>query len=620
VIPDDVVERVRESADIVGVIGEYVDLKRQGSDFRGPCPFHQGTGRNFSVSPKKMMYHCFVCGEKGNVFTYLMKRLGVDFPTAVKMVGEKSGIDVVETKSGRADEKDAREPLWEVNGAAVEYFRQTLWEDDLGSGARAYLESRQITKELAEKVGLGFAPREIGLMRAYLNTLGFDDDRLIEAGLLHLPDGSTEPRPRFRDRLIFPIYDVSGRVVGFGGRLLGPGEPKYLNSAESPTFSKGKLLYGLNWAKQAARRDERMLVVEGYFDAVRLIGAGIESVVAPMGTALTEDQAKLIRRYTDRVYLLYDSDKAGLKATFRSGDELLAQGAAVQVVTLPEGEDPDTYVRTHGARGLEAQITGSIDVFERKIQLLERGGWFGDLRKKRQALDRLLPTLRATSDPLTRDMYLGHAANAAGVTRDLLERELSAPPRARTGRPPARPAAPPPDDSSYPPPEEHRPRSQHPEPSRVRQGDRRRVAGERASSAERELVRVLLHRPLYFEQVIERAGEESFRDDDLRRIFAAMAVHGADAGPDVLAEHLDGDAVVVMQELLEETGGLDRADEVVAGSLSAMNERNLTERMSEIDRELPIASEGQKDDLTREKMRLTEELRRLGGRWWKKFR
>ena len=617
-IADETIERVRENADIVGVIGEYVQLKRQGADFRGPCPFHQGTKLNFSVSSKKMMYYCFVCHESGDVFKFLTKRLGVDWPTAVKMVAEKSGIEVIETSSRRTDEKDTREPLWEVNGAAVEYFRRSLWEDDHGRAARAYLDEREITRELAEKIGMGYAPREIGLMRANLNTLGFDDDRLMEAGLLHMPDGSTEPRPRFRDRLIFPIYDVSSRVVGFGGRLLGPGEPKYLNSAESPVFSKGKLLYGLNWAKLAARRDERMLVVEGYFDAVRLIGAGIESVVAPMGTALTEDQAKLIRRYTDRVFLLYDSDKAGLKATFRSGDELLAQGASVQVVTLPDGEDPDTYVRTHGARGLEAQITSSIDVFERKIQLLERGGWFGDLRKKRQALDRLLPTLRATSDPLTRDMYLGHAATAAGVTRELLERELSATPRSRTGRTAPRSSAP--AETEFAPPEQYGQGQQRPDAPRVRQGDRRRVAGERASSAERELVRVLLHRPSYFEAVLERAGAESFRDDDLRQIFSAMAEHGVDAGPDALAERLGGDAVVVMQELLEETGGLDHADEAVAGSLSAMHERNLTERMSEIDRELPIASESQKDELTREKVTLTKELRRLGGRWWKKFR
>lgn len=617
-IPDETVERVRETADIVGVIGEYVELKRQGTDYRGPCPFHQGTHRNFSVSPKKQMYYCFVCHEGGDVFNFLTKRLGVDWPTAVKMVAEKSGVEVVETQSRRGqEEKDDREPYWEVNGAAAEYFQRMLWEDELGREARAYLEERGISRELAEKLGLGFAPREIGLMRAYLDTLGFDDERLTQAGLLVTPEGATEPRPRFRGRLIFPIYDVSSRVVGFGGRLLGPGEPKYLNSAESPIFSKGRLLYGLNWAKQAARRDERMLVVEGYFDAMRLIGAGVESVVAPMGTALTEEQAKLIRRYTDRVYLLYDSDKAGLKATFRSGDELLRQGAAVQVVTLPEGEDPDTFVRANGARGLETQLAAAIDVFERKIQILERGGWFADLRKKRQALDRLLPTLRATSDPLTRDMYLGHASEAAGVTRELLERELTAPARGRSGR-----AGRPPEPGGS----EADPRAQRGRPSpppdfaRVRRGERRRIGGERTTAAERELTRVLLHRPAYFEQVIERVGAESFRDPELRRIFAAMVEHGADAGFDVLAGALTGDAVVVMQDLLEETGGLEHTDEAVAGSLAAIHKGDLARRMEEIDALMPLAANDEKDALTQEKMQLVEQLHSLGGGPWKQFR
>ena len=359
-----------------------------------------------------------------------------------------------------------------------------------------------------------------------------------------------------------------------------------------------------------------MLVVEGYFDVLRLIGAGIESVVAPMGTALTEEQAKLVRRYTQRVFLLYDSDKAGLKATFRSGDELLQQGASVQVVTLPEGEDPDTFVRTHGARGLEAQLSSSIDVFERKIQILERGGWFADLRRKRQALDRLLPTLRATSDPLTRDMYLGYASTAAGVSREMLERELAnARPRVvRAARPPA-PGGP----DAHPREQRGQP-APPPDVQRVRRADRRRVAGERAIGAERELVRVLLHRPNYFEQVVERVGSDSFRDPELRRIFAALVVLGADAGPEALAERLDADSVELLQELLEEGGGLDHADEAVSGSLALLHERTLEERMSEIDRELPLANSEEKDELTREKMQLTDELRRLGGRRWKQFR
>jgi DNA primase len=605
-ISEETIDRVKESADIVGIIGEYVELK------------HQGTHRNFSVSPKKGMYYCFVCHESGDVFKFLTTRLGVDWPTAVRMVAEKSGIEVVETQARRgAEEKDDREPFWEVNGAAAEYFRKMLWEDELGREARAYVEQRGIPRELADRVGLGFAPREIGLMRAYLNTLGFDDERLTQAGLLVTPEGATEPRPRFRGRLVFPIYDLSGRVVGFGGRLLGPGEPKYLNSPESPIFSKGKLLYGLNWAKQAARRDERMLVVEGYFDAVRLIGAGVESVVAPMGTALTEDQAKLIRRYTDRVYLLYDSDKAGLKATFRSGDELLRQGASVQVVTLPEGEDPDSFVRTSGARGLEAQLASSIDVFERKIQILERGGWFADLRKKRQALDRLLPTLRATSDPLTRDMYLGHASEAAGVSRELLERELTSSARGRSARV-GRPSEP--GGSDADPREQRGQPAPPPDIERVRRAERRRVGGERTAAAERELTRVLLHRPAYFEQVIERVGAESFRDPELRRIFAAMVEHGAEAGFDVLAAALPGDAVVVMQDLLEETGGLEHADETVAGSLAAIHKGDLARRMEEIDVLMPLAANDEKDALTHEKMQLVEELRSLGGGPWKQFR
>jgi DNA primase len=360
-----------------------------------------------------------------------------------------------------------------------------------------------------------------------------------------------------------------------------------------------------------------MLVVEGYFYLLRIIDAGVESVVAPMGTALTEEQAKLIRRYTDRVFLLYDSDKAGLKATFRSGDELLRQGAAVQVVTLPEGEDPDSYVRIHGARGLETQLASSIDVFERKIQILDRGGWFADLRRKRQALDRLLPTLRATTDPLTRDLYLGHASAAAGVSREMLERELALAPRSRSGRP-DRPTAP------SEPERDAREQRGRPGPApdvrRVRRGDRRKVSGERALGAERELVRVLLHRPAYFEQVVERVGADDFREPELGRIFAAMVGLGADAGPEALAERLDQDAVEAMQELLDEPGGLDHADEIVAGSLALLHERQLAERMSEIDRELPLANSEEKDQLTREKMNLTAELRRLGGRSWKQFR
>jgi DNA primase len=403
-IPDENVERVREGADIVAIIGEYVPLKRSGNSFRGPCPFHHGTHNNFSVTARGG-YACFVCGEKGDVFTFIQKHLGLDFVGAVKLVGEKSGIEVREVKGARAEERDPREPYWEINNAASEFFQAQLKESPDAKIARDYLERREMTPENCARFGIGFSPRGDDL-RKHLTALGYDDRRQAAAGLLILPEDRREPRPRFRGRLMFPIWDASNHLVGFGGRVLDKGEPKYLNSPESEIFNKRALLYGLNWAKNAIRKADRVFIVEGYFDVIRLMVSGIEEAVAPMGTAMTEAQATLVRKYTRTAYLLYDSDSAGLKATFRSGDVLLANAVSPRVVSLPEGDDPDTFAAKHGAAGLEKAIGQSIDVFDRKIQILERAGFFADLRRKREALDKLLPTIRVTADNLLRDLYI----------------------------------------------------------------------------------------------------------------------------------------------------------------------------------------------------------------------
>ena len=355
-ITDESVERVREGADIVQIISEHVKLKRVGNSYRGPCPFHQGTGPNFSVVPAKGLYHCFVCKESGDVFTYLIKRLGMDFPDAIRYVAHRSGI-VIEEVQRRADAQDPRQPLWDVNAMVADWFRTQLWDERAGEEARNYLAFRRVTREVADRFGLGFAPREPEAMREHLVALGVSEETLTAAGLLVLREDSGELRPRFRNRLMFPILDTTGNTTGFGGRLLGPGEPKYLNSAESPVYSKGRMLYGLHMAKHAIRREGRVMIVEGYFDVVRLVSAGFEWVVAPLGTALTEDQAALLPRYAKQAFLLYDNDMAGLKATFKSGDQLLRQKMSVQVVTLPEGEDPDSFVDKFGGEKLVEQLS-----------------------------------------------------------------------------------------------------------------------------------------------------------------------------------------------------------------------------------------------------------------------
>jgi len=601
-IPEEVVEQVREAADIVAIIGEYVPLKRTGSDFRGPCPFHQGTRRNFSVVPAKRIYHCFVCGETGDVFKFLTKRLGMEWPEAVRMVGDKAGVQVPESRTGTQG-PDPREPAWELQATAAAYFQQMLWNEGMGSAARRYLEERAISRPVAEESGVGFAPREIGLMRSYMNALGFDDARLLDAGLLVTKDQDSEPRPRFRDRLMFPILDTLGRNVGFGGRLLGPGEPKYLNSSESSVFLKGKLLYGLNRSRNAIRRADRALVVEGYFDALRLVAAGVDEVVAPLGTALTEAQVALLGKYSRNVFLLYDSDAAGLKATFRAGDELLRQKFSVRVVTLPPGEDPDSFVRASGAEGLEAALSSAIDIFDRKIQILDRAGWFGELQKKRRALDRLLPTIRATSDALMQDLYIRRASEVTGVDREILLREIG-------------PTA----GDIAPAPSRAEPRRVATPAIRSRPGDRIETVTDGGASAEKELVRAMLQQRSRVESIAERVGPDSFRDPQFSEIFAAILQSDPEASIEDISAKLSAAAIAVAEELLGEGEAHVNPAKTIEDSLTRLHVRDMNDRMNEIDRLLPLGNDIDKAELGEERNKLSVQVRASGRGPWKAIR
>jgi DNA primase len=611
VITDETLEQVREAADIVQIIGEHVALRKVGGDYRGPCPFHQGTHPNFSVSPRKRMYYCFVCHEGGDVFTFLSKRLGLDWPSAVRQVAGKAGIEIREVETHRSG-PDPREPLWEVTGSAADYFRRMLWDDETGRPARDYLASRHIDRETADRFGLGFAPPAIGLMRSYLQTLGFDDERQITAGVLSQPEEGREPRPRFRGRLIFPIFDAVGHTVGFGGRLIGSGDVKYVNSPESAVFAKRRLLYGLNWAKFAIRREERVLLVEGYFDVVRLMAAGIESVVAPLGTALTTEQTELLARYTKQVFLLYDSDAAGLRATFRAGDELLRRGLAVRVVTLPAGEDPDTFVDTHGAERLDAEVAAAPDLFDRKVALLEEGGWFADLHRKRRAIDRLLPTIRAAADPITQELYVARASEAAGVPPAVLWREV--------GQQPPAPAAPDAVARAASPSSGRRPERRR-APSSAEGGERSAGTGRGGSraAAERELVRALLFAPRQIDGVADRIQLGVLRDPRYRAIIGALRTLGEAATPDALAGVLSAEAQEIVAALgAEGPTGAD-AVRVIDDSLATLRVRELEDRQAEIDRLTVVASTAEKQELMMEKVRNRDEIRALHGRGYRTY-
>ena len=586
-IPDETIDQVRESADLVGIIGESVELKRTGSDYRGPCPFHGGTHRNFAVIPKKGRYYCFVCHESGDVFSWLMKRFGMDYPTAVRDAARRTGI-VIPERPGRSG-PDPREPLYEALSAAQDWFTRRLVEAGEGREAREYLAGRDVSLETAEVHGLGFAPKGRAFLAA-MAELGIRDETLLEAGLSVRKDDGTVI-PRFRGRLLFPIHDLRGRLAGFGGRLLGPGEPKYLNTPETPIFHKGKQLYNLHQAKNAIRKAESVILVEGYFDVLRLALAGIEHVVAPLGTALTGDQASLLRRFAPAAVLLYDSDAAGLRATFRAGDELLRHGMRVRVATMPEGEDPDTLVRRGGAAALEPLVDDAMDVLERKLQLLQQRGWFEGVEHQRDALDRLLPTIRATADPIMRDLYLKTVSERTGVSREVLQQQATARPAASAG----------PDG----------------------QGQEARVAGPGAPrprsrrrhedlSAERDLLRVLMRDRTWLERAADEVPPEWFETQPLREVYETLRRSPENVGSGLFLEQLSPAArrAWAWLDSIEAKYGSPDPDLTYVGAVRTLEVRPLRRRRAELTlrlRQTGLAPE-QQDALIQERRRLDDEI------------
>ena len=491
-IPDDQVEEVRARSDIVAVIGEHIPLKRAGKDYRALCPFHEEKTPSFYVVPSKGFYKCFGCGESGDLFSFVMKRMGLDFTEAVKYAGRKAGVAVREVKA-RPEFQDPNRPLYEANAFAREYYREQLADEEAGRLARGYLEERGIDADTAERFGIGFAPDQWRGLRTAAARHGIDDATLLDAGLATTSERSEEPYDRFRSRVIFPIEGLTGRVIAFGGRLFGPGKgAKYLNSPETPVYHKGEELYGLNRARHEIRREGAALLVEGYTDVVSLVAHDVPHVVASLGTALTSVQARLLARFASRAFLLYDSDAAGLRATFRAADVLLGAGIHPSVVTLPKGEDPDSVARREGREALLGYVEDAVDVLDRKLQILAGRDRLSSIDGIRDAVDRLLPTLRAATDPALRDIYISRVAAETGVRRETLEEEIA--------RAPAGPGA-----ESAPAPQ-----------PRVRRL-RKPLMG-----AERQLLRVLVNDRRLIDRASEAVGPEDFVDPANRAIFRAL--------------------------------------------------------------------------------------------------
>ncbi len=402
------IEEIKRQTDIVALIGQFIPLKKVGKNYRALCPFHTERDASFYVSPDKGIYYCFGCKKGGNAINFLMEYEKLDFPTAVKKLAKDLGIEIDTTKNLRYKE------LYDVNELATQFYLLCL-KKELGRRGRQYLEQRHIDVEKLKEFKLGYAPASGGLV-TFMRQKGVALERLKKVGLI-----STQ-REIFRDRIIFPIYSVSGRVIGFGGRGIDDHvKPKYLNSPETPVFKKGHVLYGLFQSKQAMRTKNEAMLVEGYFDLLSLFQSGISNVCAPLGTSLTEEQATLISRFAKKVNILFDGDVSGIKAALRAIGLLIDAQVDVFVSSLPDGSDPDTYVHEHGVAKLKEKLEQAEDFFHfyRKVVRVDT------VTQEVALIKDLIKIVGSIRDPIRFDRYLKYAAHVFDIPVDTIKREMS---------------------------------------------------------------------------------------------------------------------------------------------------------------------------------------------------
>jgi DNA primase len=417
----DVVEAVRAQADLCSIVSEYLPLKKStGSKFRGLCPFHAEKTPSFYVDADKQLFYCFGCSTGGDVFKFLMLYEKLEFPEALKRLAARYGIPIPERS---APEGGERHKVLSVNRRALSYFRDQL-QRPAGEKGRRYLSGRGISKETIERFQIGFAPEGWSGLKGCLEQAGIAEGHGILAGLLARKEDTGRTYDRFRDRVIFPILNLSDEVIGFGGRVVGEGEPKYLNSPETPAFNKGENLYGIGFAREAIRKEGCAVLVEGYMDVIALHQSGVAHAVATLGTGFTTGHVRLLKRFTDRVVVNFDPDAAGRAATRRSLEVLLENGFEVNVLSLPQGKDPDLFVREEGVEAYRARLASGLPYIEFLTRDTAARHDLKGTRGKVAALNEVLPFLARMDNPVRRAGHVEMIATVLGIEDRLVLQEL----------------------------------------------------------------------------------------------------------------------------------------------------------------------------------------------------
>jgi len=579
IIPDEIVDRVRSATDIVDLVSEYVSLKKSGANYLGLCPFHNEKTPSFTVSPSKQIFHCFGCGAGGDAVGFLIRHDNYTFPEAVRRLADRAGIEIPEAErrtGGRADV----EPLVSANEKAAEFFAANLKGSPEAAKARKYLEGRGFDLGLAAEYGLGYGLPEWDGALKQLDRAGITAQTAEKAGLVLRKSSGRGHYDRFRDRLMFTIRDIRGRVVGFGGRALDDSEPKYLNSPETPLFKKGETLYLADRAADYIRKRGFAIVTEGYFDAIACHRAGVKNAVATLGTALTPMHLRLIGRFAKNVLLVFDSDAAGIKAAERSLDVFLPTGMTAKVALLPPGDDPDSLFAREGAKGLKARLGRSEKLVDFVLGRLAKG--VGTLDEKVAAAAKATEVLAKIPNAVERSQYVGFAAGLLGVSEAALSEEL--------------------------------------DKALGRQRRRARPSRKRAASTNRieeELLHLALRYPAAALEVSESLVPEDFTDPRLRAIadktLGLIDIDGSINVHRLLDSLTDEEEKGLVTELISRQGEYETPDATARTTLDRLYAERLEAAGAELSDLIEAAQSGGDENRIKVLVELNERIRRLKG-------
>ena len=551
-IPNEIIEDIRNRSDIVKVISEYVALKKRGRNYLGLCPFHSEKDASFTVSAEKQMFHCFGCGEGGNVFSFLMKIENIGFAEAAAELGEKIGVKVGKPQASSISNSE-KDKIYAALVLAAKFFRAAC-ETEQGKAARDYLQGRGVGEATSQAFGLGYAPAAWDNLFKHLISRGVSPELIERAGLTLPRENKDGYYDRFRNRLMFPIFDSRGRVIAFSGRSLDNSEPKYLNSPDTPVYRKGDTLFGLNLAKEQIKKDKFVVLVEGNLDVVSVYQGGILNVAAPLGTALTAAQCKLLARFTDMVVLAFDADPAGEAAAERSAEIIRSQGMKVKVVSFSGAKDPDELIRQNGAGSFKTAIDQALPYLEFKIRRLLSRFNLSDIEARSQALTETAKLLSAEKDPFTQKEYAALAAGQLKVDAETLLAEIKR-------------------QSYY---------------SRGGAKDLRRVTekpGGRLAAAEKKLIALAVETAGILRTIKQELAPEDFLTPEARAI--AKILYSADLGQVenislLVLDRLEGEAVknYLTGAILSEN--LEKPEEILRDCIAVIKSESARSRINEL--------------------------------------